>query len=99
VAFKKFRYATEILRPASDKDVHRAMNAFQTRMGYLHDLEVLLENVRTYAEQQSQQHRFLPVQEELQRRLDEEREIFMKSANGFQRFFRAEFLSHTRSGV
>ena len=45
VAFKKFRYATEILRPDLEKAHHKALNDYQTRMGDLHDMEVLMESI------------------------------------------------------
>lgn len=50
VAFKKFRYAIEILRPDTETRLHDEMNAFQTRMGDIHDLEVLRASVRRFAE-------------------------------------------------
>lgn len=46
VAFKKFRYATEILRPDIETRLHGTMNGFQTGMGDIHDLEVLRSSVR-----------------------------------------------------
>lgn len=49
VAFKRFRYAIEILRPDIEARVHDEMNAFQTRMGDIHDLEVLHSSVERLA--------------------------------------------------
>lgn len=99
VAFKKFRYASEILRPVFGGDLHKAMNAFQTKMGDLHDLEVLLESVKAYAAQQPQPVLFIPVQKELERQCQKESDIFMRSVNDFQGFFRADSPSHDRRGV
>ncbi len=48
VAFKKFRYAIEILRPDMEARLHVEMNAFQTRMGDIHDLEVLRASIRQF---------------------------------------------------
>ncbi len=52
VAFKKFRYTIEIIRPLLGwvRKTHlRRMNAYQTAMGEIQDLEVLTASVRSFA--------------------------------------------------
>ncbi len=49
VAFKKFRYMTEILRPDAEEKLHKAMNAYQTRMGDINDMEVLISHITSFA--------------------------------------------------
>jgi CHAD domain-containing protein len=49
IAFKKFRYATEVLRPDMEARFHDEMNALQTMMGDIHDLEVLRSSVKRFA--------------------------------------------------
>lgn len=52
VAFKKFRYKAEMLQPLLPwlrKEQLSAMNAYQTRMGDIQDIEVFLGLVRRYA--------------------------------------------------
>ena len=51
IAFKKFRYATEVLRPDLEARFHTAMNGLQNRMGDIHDLEVFRSSVREFAVQ------------------------------------------------
>jgi len=53
VAFKKFRYTVELngpLLPWADKKHGRAMDAFQTAMGEIQDLEVLAAGLRRFAQ-------------------------------------------------
>jgi CHAD domain-containing protein len=52
VAFKKFRYRAEMLQPLLSwfaKDRLTAMNAYQTRMGEIQDIDVFLRVVRVFA--------------------------------------------------
>jgi CHAD domain-containing protein len=49
VAFKKFRYLTELLKPRESATLRKAMNSYQTRLGDIHDIEVLLATVREFA--------------------------------------------------
>jgi len=51
IAFKKFRYAAEALQPllpGITKEMLHAMDAYQTRMGAIQDLEVLAESIRLF---------------------------------------------------
>jgi CHAD domain-containing protein len=59
VAFKKFRYTVELARPLlpwADRKHGRAMDDFQTAMGEIQDLEVLIAGLRRFA-----QHDTLPT--------------------------------------
>jgi CHAD domain-containing protein len=87
VAFKRFRYISEILQPGVERDVRKAMNAYQTTMGDLHDVEVLMENVKTFASQQPQPAVLMHVQEELDRQLTQKMTEFMKMASKFHSFY------------
>ncbi len=46
IAFKKFRYATEILSRDVERDHHKSMNDFQTIMGNIRDTEILIESIK-----------------------------------------------------
>lgn len=48
VAFKKFRYTTEVLRPDIESRLHKAMDSYQSRMGGIHDIEVLLASMSAF---------------------------------------------------
>jgi CHAD domain-containing protein len=87
VAFKKFRYVSEILHPDVERNVRKAMNAYQTTMGDLHDVEVLRENVKTFAAQQPRPTILMPVQQELDRQLTQKMTEFMKLASKFHSFY------------
>jgi CHAD domain-containing protein len=55
IAFKKFRYTLEALAPLLphlDRDLLKAMDAYQTRMGVIQDAEVLEGVVKRFAERQ-----------------------------------------------
>jgi CHAD domain-containing protein len=76
VAFKKLRYTIEILRPRlpwARKPLLRRMNAYQTVMGEIQDLEVLAASVKAFALRRGQAGSlpFVPVYHHLaeQRRL------------------------------
>lgn len=51
VAFKKFRYTTEVLRPDAEARLHKAMDSYQSGMGGIHDLEVLIANIGVFVSQ------------------------------------------------
>jgi CHAD domain-containing protein len=99
VAFKKFRYLSEILQPEAERDVRKAMNTYQTAMGDLHDVEVMTENVKTFAAQQLQPARLVPVQQELGRQLTQKMTEFMKSANGFLSFYSMKTTTNRNQGA
>jgi CHAD domain-containing protein len=53
VAFKKYRYAVEILGaflPWADAELSKRMNNYQTRMGEIQDIEVLLGSIERFAQ-------------------------------------------------
>jgi CHAD domain-containing protein len=99
VAFKKFRYVSEIVEPGVDRNVRKAMNAYQTTMGDLHDVEVLMENVKTFAAQQPQPAILMSVQQELDRQLTQKMTDFMKSANGFRSFYSMNTTTNKNQGA
>jgi CHAD domain-containing protein len=99
VAFKKFRYVSEIVQPGVKRNVRKVMNAYQTTMGDLHDVEVLRENVRTFAAQQPQPAILMPVQQELTRQLIQKMADFMKSANGFHAFYSMNTTTNKNQGA
>lgn len=73
VAFKQCRYTVESLQPLLDGVGRRqlkAMNAYQTRMGDIQDIEVLIAGVNAFALQSSRHApgSFVAVQQELARR-------------------------------
>ncbi len=52
IAFKKFRYTAEALQPflpGVTKRLLKSMNAYQTRMGEIQDVEVLIATVNAFA--------------------------------------------------
>lgn len=66
VAFKKFRYTVELSRPFlpwAGREHGRAMDAFQTALGEIQDLEVLAAGLRRFAgrEPRSPVLQFLPL--------------------------------------
>jgi CHAD domain-containing protein len=99
VAFKKFRYVSEIAQPGVERNVRKAMNAYQTTMGDLHDVEVLMENVKTFAAQQPQPAILMPVQQELNRQLTQKMADFMKSASEFHSFYSMDTTTRRNKGV
>ena len=97
IAFKRFRYATEILRPDTEESHHKAMNDFQTRMGTIRDLEVLMGNIRQFGVgspvRPGTRRRVIPavslaiIHRRLQRRHSVLVRRFIQSVNEFQRFY------------
>jgi CHAD domain-containing protein len=86
VAFKKFRYMTESLTPMLDGVTRKrlkAMNAFQSSMGDIQDVEVLLTRVRAFARKRGMESRTTLARalEELARRRAILTESFLKSAD------------------
>jgi len=66
VAFKKFRYTIELARPLlpwADRKHSRSMDEFQTTMGEIQDLQVLMAGLRRFAQHDTQPSApfFLPV--------------------------------------
>jgi CHAD domain-containing protein len=95
VAFKKFRYTVEILRPQLRwirKPLFRKMNTYQTAMGEIQDLEVLTASIKAYALRRGQMASlaYMPVYQhlaELRRRSVEE---FLKGADQLYEFWMSE---------
>jgi CHAD domain-containing protein len=92
VAFKKFRYTVEILRPQLDwatKTLLKQMNAYQTAMGEIQDLQVLTASLRSFVLRRGQLMSMasMPVYQhlaELRRRAMGE---FLAGADGLYRFW------------
>ena len=97
IAFKRFRYATEILLPGTESSHHKAMNDFQTRMGNIRDLEVLTAHIKAFGlrgpVRQGVRRRVIPsirlamIQRRLQRRHYYLVQSFMRSVDEFHRFY------------
>jgi CHAD domain-containing protein len=88
VAFKKFRYTAEIAAPLFDQlTVERldAMQAFQTRMGHIQDLDTLLGAMMTFRERYGQTSLLVPENEIRRKQRARVRE-FMSAADE-ARFF------------
>jgi CHAD domain-containing protein len=89
VSFKKFRYVTEIVRPEMEGRLHKAMNAYQTRMGDVHDTEVLIAGIRSFTREYPAPDSLLRVQRHLRRQLAMKVAALMKSMNEFREFYDA----------
>jgi len=92
VAFKKVRYATEILSPLlpwMTRSRRKWMQSYQTLMGEVQDCEVMLAGVRRFAARPSPLNRIsvLPLQEMLARRKHERIEAFMQHAGELEEFW------------
>ncbi|MBM2840633.1 MAG: hypothetical protein HW412_1161 [Bacteroidetes bacterium] len=87
VSFKKFRYATEIIRPEAEGKLNKAMNAYQTRMGDIHDTEVLIAGIRSFVREYPVPGSLLRVQRYLRRQLAMKVAALMKSMNEFRSFY------------
>jgi hypothetical protein len=62
------------------------MNAYQTEMGEIHDAEVLVEAVKTFAAQQPESGALQSVLRELESEFGDRVAAFMRSGSGFQAF-------------
>lgn len=92
VAFKKFRYTIEAIQPLLDqvgKTEMKAMNAYQTAMGEIQDVEVLLASIRSFALRRGQPAAisFLPVYQHLTTLRSARVEAFMKTAHHLLSFW------------
>lgn len=99
VAFKKFRYTTEILRPDIEKAHHKAMNDYQTSLGDIRDRELLVESIEGFRARSSLRPRpgmpgqIIPAGNlvRIQRRLRRQHSVlvrkFIRSVDGFYRFY------------
>ena len=95
VSFKKFRYMVEAVHPclaAVTGNQLRAMNAYQTRMGDIQDVEVLIGSINEYAlwRGKASEESLLPLHQELARKRNELITTFMKSADDLYGFWREE---------
>lgn len=89
VAFKRFRYTLELARPLlpwADRRHGRAMDAFQTRMGEIQDLEVLTANLRTFTLLRPRRaaSSFLPVFQYLSMLRRDKVDAFFRSVDDIQ---------------
>jgi CHAD domain-containing protein len=92
VAFKKFRYTLELARPVlpwADKKHGAAMDAFQTAMGEIQDLEVLVAGIQRFARHdvRSAGWLFLPVLQFLGSVRTAKLESFVRTADEVQKFW------------
>jgi CHAD domain-containing protein len=92
VAFKKFRYTVELARPVlpwADRERGRAMDGFQTAMGEIQDLEVLLAGIQRFAQHDARfgGRAFLPVLQFLGSVRTAKLTNFFRVAEDVQRFW------------
>jgi len=92
VAFKRVRYASEILAPLLPwitRVRRKWMQAYQTMMGEVQDCEVMLAGVRRFAARPSIRNRIsvLPLQEMLARRKRERIDAFMQHVAELEGFW------------
>jgi len=92
VSFKKLRYAIEILRPQlpwSVKPLMKKMNAYQTAMGEIQDLEVFTAAVRAFAVRRGQSGSlpFIPVFHELAEERRKRTKTFLERAGDIFEFW------------
>jgi CHAD domain-containing protein len=92
VSFKKLRYAIEILRPQlpwSVKPLMKKMNAYQTAMGEIQDLEVFTAAVRAFAVRRGQSGSlpFIPVFHELAEQRRKRTKAFLERAGDIFEFW------------
>jgi CHAD domain-containing protein len=95
VAFKKYRYTLEVARPAlpwADREHGKAMNAFQTMMGEIQDLQVLSAGIRHFAlgHPRARTSPFLPVYQYLLALRKQRIETFLRSADQVLLLYRSE---------
>jgi CHAD domain-containing protein len=84
IAFKKFRYMVEALRPLLARVTDRRlkkMHDFQTMMGDIQDIEVLTASLRAFAQKREADSSLQAAFQELSRRRVELIETFLKSAD------------------
>lgn len=92
VAFKKVRYAAEILTPVlpwMTRARRKWMQSYQTAMGDVQDVEVMIAGVGRFAARQSMRNRVsvLPLQQELARQKRERVDAFMRRAGELEAFW------------
>ncbi len=92
VAFKKFRYTVELNRPFlpwTDRRHGLEMDAFQTSMGEIQDLEVLAAGLRRFARQdvRSTGPLYLPLFQYLASARATKMNLFLHSANRLESFW------------
>ena len=95
VAFKRFRYMSELLRPylpgLKAKDLDR-MRDYQTMMGNLQDMEVLLASLRrAVADKEISGRAVGPLRRELQRRRRELMDTYLAAADRLFDFEKSVF--------
>ncbi len=103
IAFKKFRYMVEALHPllpGITRRELRAMHAYQTRMGNIQDIDVLLEDLDKYAAKKGHGAQWQKLHAELARQRTILIRKYLRSAaelDGFQPFPQALSLRMTNS--
>ena len=96
VAFKRLRYTVEALRwmlPGADRTVLKTMNAYQTRMGVIQDIDVLIASVNAFARRHSRTApaQWLGLKVYLMDRRNKLIAEFMAGAGELERYWRALF--------
>lgn len=86
IAFKRYRYTSEILHPYLPwwtDDRRKGMQAYQTAMGEVQDMEVLIAGVHGYAAERPMARRaaLIPLQEELAVRRKAKIDAFVRMAD------------------
>ena len=92
IAFKRFRYAVEALQPlllGVDRRMLKAMNGYQTRMGNVQDIAVLIASVNAFARRhgRSAPVQFLRLKEHLMARRKSLIEEFITAADELDSFW------------
>jgi CHAD domain-containing protein len=93
VAFKRFRYTVEILQPRlgwAGKALMKQMNAYQTSMGEIQDLEVLTASIKSFAMRRGQMASLacLPVYQHLAELRRKAVDDFLRNADQLFGFWR-----------
>jgi CHAD domain-containing protein len=96
VAFKKFRYMVEVLQPVlvgMGRAQLDSMQAFQTMMGDVHDLDVLNTMVAEHrADHAKDSHELVAAQDDIGRRLLQRADLLMASADEIFTFWNQSYL-------
>ncbi|MFN0158638.1 MAG: CHAD domain-containing protein [Bacteroidota bacterium] len=92
LAFKKFRYSTEMLQPIfpwMTKEHFATMNRYQVRMGDIQDIEVFIDTVNAFVlkKRRKADESLLPMHQELARRKTELVAAFLSSADDLHKLW------------
>jgi CHAD domain-containing protein len=87
VSFKKFRYTVEMVRLHLNGALHKSMNAYQTRLGDIHDTEVLIAGITSFSREYPVPGSLMRVRRYLRAQLGRKTESLMRSMNEFRAFY------------